>query len=78
MSAWESETAHRRDLERKQLRYSVVDSIFGKSCALIFVLASLGLSGYAASIGAEWLGIVPGGGVIASVVWAFTNAPKAK
>jgi uncharacterized membrane protein len=78
MAAWESETAHRRDLERSSLKFSAFDSIFGKVSALIFVLTALGVAAYAAAIGAQWLGVILGGGVIGSVVWAFVHAPKAK
>jgi uncharacterized membrane protein len=41
MAAWESETAHRKDLESRNLRYSAFDSILGKVFALIFVLSAL-------------------------------------
>jgi uncharacterized membrane protein len=78
MAAWESETAHRRELEKSDLRFSAMDSILGKVFALIFVLSALGVSAYAASIGAEWLGVVLGGGVIGSVVWAFVTGQKSK
>jgi hypothetical protein len=44
--------------------------------ALIFVLAALAVSGYAAMNGAEWFATILGGGTIASVVWAFVTAPK--
>jgi uncharacterized membrane protein len=78
MTAWESETAHRQGLERRNLRYSALDAILGKVFALIFVLVALGVSAYAASIGAELLGVVLGGGVIGSVVWAFVTGQKSK
>ncbi|MGL4490367.1 MAG: DUF2335 domain-containing protein [Rhizobiaceae bacterium] len=78
MAAWESETNHRRALEIKSLNSSVADSFFGKLAALIFVLTALGVSAYAASIGAQWLGVILGGGVIGSVVWAFVHASKIK
>jgi uncharacterized membrane protein len=78
MAAWESETAHRRDLEKSDLRLSAMDSMLGKVFALIFVLSALGVSAYAASIGAQWLGVVLGGGVIGSVVWAFVTGQKSK
>lgn len=78
MAAWESETAHRRKMEIDSLKFTVRDSMFGKIAALVFVLAALGVSAYAASIGAQWLGLVLGGGVIGSVVWAFVHASKIK
>jgi uncharacterized membrane protein len=78
MAAWESETAHRRELEKRELRFSIFDSTLGKVFALIFVLSALAVAAFAAFIGAEWLGVVLGGGVIGSVVWAFVNAPRGK
>lgn len=78
MIAWEAETAHRRKIEIDSLRFSFLDSMFGKISALIFVLAALGVTAYSASIGAQWIGVVLGGGVIGSVVWAFVNASKSK
>jgi uncharacterized membrane protein len=78
MAAWESETAHRRELEMRELKFLAFDSTLGKIFALIFVLSALAAAAFAASIGAEWLGVVLGGGVIGSVVWAFVNAPKRK
>jgi uncharacterized membrane protein len=40
MAAWESETAHRRELEKGDLKLSAMDSILGKVFALIFVLSA--------------------------------------
>lgn len=76
--AWESETRHRHELERSDFRWSVVDSVFGKTLAFLFVIAALGVSVYALSIGAAWFAGIFGGVTIAAVVGAFikTNGPK--
>lgn len=76
VKAWELESEHRREIERKEQRLFYRDSTIGKVFALIFVLAALGVSAFAAWIGAEWLGAVLGAGTIASVVWAFIKGQR--
>jgi uncharacterized membrane protein len=78
MAAWERETAHRHKMEKSELGWAVFDSVFGKVCALVFVLTALSISAYAAVNGAEWVAAILGGGTIASVVWAFVYAPKVR
>lgn len=75
--AWERESEHRREIEANEQRLFYRDSTVGKVFALIFVLAALGVSAFAAWIGAEWLGIILGTGTIASVVWAFIKGKQA-
>lgn len=74
--AWEEESEHRRGIEKKEQRLYYRDAFVGKLFALIFVLAALAVSGFAAYIGAEWLGAVLGAGTIGSVVWAFLHRSK--
>ena len=76
--AWESETRHRHQLEQRDFRWSVFDSIFGKTLAFLFVLAALAVSVYALSTGATWFAGIIGGATIASVVWAFTKTNRTK
>ena len=68
MRAWESETAHRRTIESRDLWLAGANEIGGKVAALIFVLAALAVSAYAARIEAEWFATILGSGTIASVV----------
>ena len=74
MAAWEQETAHRRELERRDLTLTALDRLGGKLAALVFVLAALGVTAYCASIGAQWVAAVLGAGTIGTVVWAFVKA----
>ena len=77
VSAWEKETSHRHEMEKQEVEILSTDLKMGKIFALLFVLAALGLSGYCAYIGAEWMGIILGGGTISAVVYAFTSTkPK--
>lgn len=76
VSAWEGETAHRQDMERRELSYFGRDSILGKVFAFIFVITALGGSLWAAVNGAEIFATVLGGGTIASVVWAFVKTTR--
>ncbi|TWD55349.1 hypothetical protein FB480_102159 [Agrobacterium vitis] len=78
MSAWEKETQHRHKMESRDLWLVGIDAIIGKVLAFLFVLASLALCGFAIWMKAEIVATVLGGGMIASVVWAFVkvNRPK--
>lgn len=76
VKAWEDETAHRRKMERDELRKFYGDARLGKFFAFLFVLAALGVAAFAAWIGAEWLGVVLGAGTIGSVVWGFVQGKK--
>lgn len=76
--AWEDESEHRREIERREQRAYYLDAMVGKVFALIFVLAALALSGWAVWMGAPWLGAVLGAGTIGSVVGAFIHRGKLK
>jgi len=75
-SAWEDESRHRRELEKKELRWSIFEGIYGKTLAMIFVLAVLALCAYAISVGAEWFAAIVGSGMIGSIVWAFVKVNR--
>lgn len=67
IAAWERETEHRHSMDRK----ISFESMLGKVFAFIFVIFALSICAFTAYIGATWVAAVLGGGVIASVVWAF-------
>ncbi|MFC3705665.1 DUF2335 domain-containing protein [Devosia honganensis] len=75
---WEQESAHRREMERRDFKCSVAEGFFGKSLAFIFVITALALAAYAISQGATWLAAFLAAGTIAAVVGAFiaTNRPR--
>lgn len=76
VAAWEKETAHRHKLEKWDMAIAGTEMIVSKLAALIFVLAALGVCAYCASIGANWIAAIIGGGVIGSVVWAFVKSMR--
>lgn len=78
VKAWELESDHRRQIEKTEQRSFYRDRLTGKVFALIFVMAALAVTAWCAYVGAEWLGMVIGGGTIASVVWAFIHGRKPK
>lgn len=75
---WEEESAHRREMEKRDFKWAVAEGFFGKTLAFIFVLAALALAAYAISTGATWLAAFLAAGTIAAVVGAFiaTNRPR--
>lgn len=75
---WETETQHRRDMERTDLHWSIFEGIFGKTLAFLFVIAAFGLAGYAAFLGATWLSGFLAIGTVAAVVYAFIKANRPK
>lgn len=68
---WETETQHRRELERKDLDDLIRDNVRSRWFAFSFVMAALAVCVVAIVFGAPWVAAVLGGGTIASVVWAF-------
>ncbi|TPM33755.1 DUF2335 domain-containing protein [Mesorhizobium sp. B2-2-2] len=73
VTAWEGEIEHRRDMEKSELRRFYNDATLGKILAFLFVALALSISGYAASVGAEWFATILAGGTIAAVVGAFVK-----
>lgn len=74
---FQAEAAHRRALEVKQTDLIVRETHLGQASAIVFALSALGVAGYAAYIGAEWIGAIVGGGVIVSGIIALRSRPKA-
>ncbi|NNV20567.1 DUF2335 domain-containing protein [Ochrobactrum pseudogrignonense] len=75
-TAWEEESKHRRELEKKELRWTIFESIYGKSLAIIFVLSVLAVTAYAISMNANWIAAILGGTMIGSIVWAFVKVNR--
>ena len=78
IAEFKSEAAHRRMQEDRAARLRVRETLFGQIAAIVFGLAALGVSAFAAFVGAEWIGTVVGGGVIVSGMLALrnTNGPS--
>ena len=76
MRAWEGETAHRQSVERRELTIYGANSILGRFCSFVFVLAALGLAGYSASLGYPLAGVAIAGLTIGAVVVALTKVTK--
>lgn len=81
MTAWEKESAHRREMEIQQIELLKldrslvkIDILSSKIITFLFLLGSLGLVFYCAYHGLQWGVIVLGGGVIASVTWALRHS----
>jgi len=75
-TAWEVESAHRREIEKTDQRDFYRDMLTGKVFALIFVLSALALAGLCAWLDQPWLGGIIGGGTIGAVVWAFARSQQ--
>lgn len=73
VETWIGETRHRQRIEQREQWLFYGDMFFGKVCALLFVIAALGLSAYAAYLGTNWLSAVLAGGTLAAVVGAFVK-----
>lgn len=68
---FQAEAAHRRALELGQAKLIARETHVGQALAIAYALAALGVAAYAASVGAEWIGSIVGGGVILSGIVAF-------
>lgn len=73
---WEEESAHRRNLERKDLQWSIAEGFFGKALAFLFVVGALGLAAFAIARGANWLAAFLAAGTISAVVAAFVSTNR--
>lgn len=78
ISAWEVESQHRREIERREQRSYYQDALVSKTYALVFVLAALALSAWAVEKNQSWVGVLLGAGTIVSVVLAFIRGRKTK
>jgi uncharacterized membrane protein len=68
---FQAEAAHRRNLENRESKLVQAETHIGQGIAIVFSLAALGVAAYAASVGAQWIGGIVGGGVIVSGIWAL-------
>jgi uncharacterized membrane protein len=75
---WEQETAHRREMERKDFRWSVAEGFYGKTLAFLFVIAALALAAYALYKGETWLAAFLAAGTIGSVAAALISNNRGK
>jgi uncharacterized membrane protein len=73
LQEFKAEADHRRKQEDREARLQVRQSLIGQLSALIFGLAALGVAGFAALHGAQWLGGIVGGGVIVSGMVALLS-----
>lgn len=71
IKTWVAETNHRQEIEKREQWLFYGDMIFGKVCALLFVIGALSLSAYAAYLNAPWLAAGVAGTTLAAVVAAF-------
>lgn len=74
--AWETESAHRREIEKTDQKGFYRDLFTGKLFALFFILSAMILAGVFAYVGAPWLGAIFGAGTIGAVVWAFIRSQQ--
>lgn len=69
--AWHRERDHRHDQDRRDLGWSIFESIFGKLVAFVFLVIMISISAYCALNGAELFAVALAGGTVASTIWAF-------
>jgi hypothetical protein len=62
---------HRRQMETRSQTYPFIIALLGRICALIVVLAFLGLAAFGIAYDAEWISLIFGGGALAIIVGAF-------
>src|SRR5262245_10300660 len=73
---FELEAEHRRDLQRTAQKHNLIIALSGRTSALIFSLAALGVASFALYLGHPWPAGIIGGTSIALVVAAFTGVPN--
>jgi uncharacterized membrane protein len=73
---FELEAEHRRDLQRRTQRHNLIIALSGRTAALVFSLAALGVTALALQWGYPWPAAIIGGSSIALVVAAFTGVPN--
>lgn len=74
--AWEVESDHRREIDRREQRWFYLNALTGKVFAFIFVMAALGLSAWAMHLDRPWLAGILAGTTLAAVVGAFVHVEK--
>lgn len=75
---FQAEAAHRRGQERRQSQLVAVETIIGQVSAILFALGGLGVVGYSAFVGAEWIGSIMGGGMIVGGIVALRSGKNHK
>ncbi len=78
LEEFNAEASHRRALERQQGNLIVRETHVGQVLAIVFALACLAVAAYAASVHAEWIGAIVGGGVIVSGMVALLGRRQSK
>lgn len=78
IAEFQAEAAHRRGQENGQLRLVAVETLIGQVSAIVFSLTALGVAGYSAYLGAEWIGAIVGGGVIVGGIVALRTGKTVK
>ena len=68
---FEREATHRRELENKQLHFTIRNSLIGQLLAGIYAVCAFGVTGYAIYAHADWLAAILGGGTIVGGIVAF-------
>ena len=76
--AWEVESEHRREIDRREQRWFYANALTGKVFAFLFVMAALGLSAWALYLDRPWLAGILAGTTLAAVVGAFVHVEKRK
>lgn len=64
IAEFQTEAAHRRDLERREANLIVADNFVGRVTALLFAAGGFAVAAYGISQGAEWAASIIGGGMI--------------
>jgi uncharacterized membrane protein len=76
MRQWESESQHRRELEKRELEIYGESELKGKSYALAFLVLAMAVCVIALYLNQPWVAAILGAGTIASVVWAFVSTNR--
>lgn len=78
IKAWEVESEHRREIDRREQRWFYANAVTGKVFAFLFVMGALALSAWALYLDKPWLAGILAGTTLASVVGAFLEVEKRK
>ncbi len=70
---FEKETEHRHKLQTREQTFPLIEQLAGRTFALLFALACLGLSAYAISVGAQLAAVAFGGLMIVAGINAFVR-----
>lgn len=76
MRQWESESDHRRAMEREEMRIFARADLLGRVLSFAFVLVSLAVTVFAIVYRQPWVAAILGGTTIGSIVWAFMRTHR--